>query len=1603
MQHESTIETGNAANNDLVARLVLKTANEPEAPINSYQPGKLALDLFQEMVLNAPRRTAVVCDGQQLTYAELNQCANQLARHLQTLGVGPEVLVAICLERSLDVVVGILAVLKAGGGYLPLDPGYPGDRLAFMIADAKPRIVITTGDLQRVLPAQDGRVVLIDKDWSNISQGSDANLTASAAAEHLAYVIYTSGSTGQPKGVVITHGNLGHYVQSLRVPIGINAADSYLHTASISFSSSVRQLMLPLSLGATVVIATAEQIHDPLALFELIQQQAVTVIDIVPSYWRSCIQSLSSLASAERESLLANNLRLILSASEPLPSDLPRHWMFEFRHGARLVNMFGQTETAGIVATYPIPRLYEDGVRVMPIGQAIPHTQIHLLDSNLQPVPPGVPGEVHIGGPGIGRGYLNHEGLTAAKFVPDHFSETPGAHLYKTGDLGRVGSDGSIQFLGRMDNQVKIRGHRVEPGEVESVLRQLPGVNDAIVVARKDDSGDARLIAYVVPERGKAPVISGRARYVLPNNMAVAQQNKHETDFFYQQIFLDQTNFHHGITLNDGDIVFDVGANIGMFALFAQQVRRDVSVFAFEPIPSIYEALAINASLYCEGAKLFHCGLAEEPGIAEFTFYPNSSSQSGRYADSEDEREVLRSIIANTTGTASSGDAASGYLDQMVRERVQGIKVTCELKTLSEVIREHNVERIDLLKIDVEKSELDVLAGIVDQDWPRIKQVVIEAHDVNGNLLRLTTLLERHGFKVVAEQDEYLKGSSLYNVFAVRPQAGRPAARGQNQTVPFVIPALPEALLNAGDLRKQMQAKLPDYLWPAAFVVMETLPRLPNGKVDRQALPTPERDRDETDDGFVAASTPAEESLAKIWSEVLKLDRISVNDNFFDLGGDSILSAQIIARARQAGLRLTPKHLFKHQTVAELAQVLENSAAPNAKGGIATLAGLPAPKAPAPVLSASITPAAFPDFNATTVAYPRDKCAHQLFEAQVERTPDAVAIRVAGQTVTYRELNRRANQLAHRLRAVGVGPEFLVGIYLERSSEMMVAMLGVWKAGAAYVPLDPAYPREQLAYMIADSGIAVLLTQQQLQQTLPRPNVTSLCLDDHNLLVDESSENPVQTSTPENLAYVIYTSGSTGKPKGVMIPHRGLVNYLSWAIKEYDVANGSGAPVHSSIAFDLSITSLFTPLLTGQSIQLVSPDGGVEDLIQVFAEAGNFSLLKLTPTHLQALGATLKPAELSDKTRALVIGGEALTMEALASWRRHAPGTRLINEYGPTETVVGCCVYEVGVEDASQGPTPIGRPIANTRLYVLDENLQTTAPGVTGELYIGGDCVARGYLHRPDLTAERFLCDPFSEEPGARIYKTGDLVRQRADGNLEFLGRLDHQVKIRGYRIELGEIELALVECEDVRECAVLAREDVSGERRLVAYVVADAGQTLRVNKLRSYLKAKLPDYMMPSAFVMLEALPVTLNGKLDRHALPRPDRERPDLELGFAPPRNPVEKTLAHIWADVLKLQHVGIDDNFFDLGGDSILGTQILARATKAGLRVTPKQLFQFQTIAGLAAAITPRIDDQLITRRASSLLAEPHAGARRAGLSQDDINKVLAQIKRDGGGKA
>ena len=585
-------------------------------------------------------------------------------------------------------------------------------------------------------------------------------------------------------------------------------------------------------------------------------------------------------------------------------------------------------------------------------------------------------------------------------------------------------------------------------------------------------------------------------------------------------------------------------------------------------------------------------------------------------------------------------------------------------------------------------------------------------------------------------------------------------------------------------------------------------------------------------------------------------------------------------------------------------------------------------------------------WNATTHAVP-SATLPELFAIQVARIPEAVAVAFEDQSVTYAELDARANQLAHHLCALGVGPETVVGLCVERSPALLIGLLGILKAGGAYVPLDPSYPRERLAFMLEDAGAPVLVTNSVLLDRLPAHGARIVRLDiDAPAIARQPTSAPVVVLLPQHPAYVIYTSGSTGLPKGVTIHHDGVVNYTSWSILNHRLRVGSGVPLNTSVAFDAVIPSLLSPLLSGKVVTLLPEDRQFEVLA---ASCGrDFSLVKLSPTHLEILNQLMPVEHLDRLGHCLVIGGEALHQASIARWRQHAPQTRIVNQYGPTETTVACVSHEVRLNDCND-MVPIGRPIWNMRAYVLDGGLQPVPVGVTGELYVAGPGLARGYLGRAELTAERFVANPFGP-PGGRIYRTGDLARWRADGTLDFVERADAQVKLRGYRIEPGEIEAALMRHPAVARAAVVARADQPGNKRLVAYVMAAAAQTINAAALREHLGRSLPDYMVPSAVVVLDRFPQTPSGKLDRRALPAPDLTPAMVRRA---PRTPHERILCTLFAEVLGVERLGIDDNFFDLGGHSLLAIRLIGRI-RAVLQVelAIRNLFEAPTVEALAS---------------------------------------------------
>jgi amino acid adenylation domain-containing protein/FkbM family methyltransferase len=864
-------------------------------------------ELVEQQVAQTPDAIAVVFEDQQLTYRELNVRANKLAHYLRRAKVGPETIVGVFMERSLEMVVSLLGVLKAGGAYVPLDPAYPTQRLSFILDDVSAPVVITHKQFDELLPEQTGLMIKVDEDWDLIDRESETRPERLGTDNNLAYVIYTSGSTGRPKGVMIEHRSICNRLLWMQAEYPLTADDCLLQKTVFTFDASVWEIFIPLFAGARLVMAQPEGHRDSAYLVRTVQQQRVTTLQLVPSMVNVFLEE----PGLEK----CTSLKRFFCGGERLSGNV-RDRFYERLPEVTLTNLYGPTEVSIDATSRPCSRDDQD-VNV-PIGRPLSNMQVYLLDSRLRPVPVGVPGEVFIGGVGVARGYWRRPELTAERFIPNPFSETPGARLYRAGDLARVLPSGEIEFLGRVDDQVKIRGFRIELGEIEAALREHEQAREAIVMAREDEPGNTRLVAYVVPERGIAS--SEQTFYRLPNGLEVAHNNKNETDLLYLELFGERTYLRHGISLRDNDCVFDIGANVGLFTLFVHESCANAKTYSFEPIPQTFKALKTNVELYNLNARVYECGLSKEAGTATFTFYPHVSASSGMYANALEDEKVTRAFMKN------QDERLADYADELMEGRFESQTFTCQLRTVSEVIRENKVQRIDLLKLDVEKAELDVLTGIEADDWDKIDQVVMEIHDIGGRLKIVTDMLEAHGFNYVLDQDAAFINTGLYHIYAIHPRRAPQAETGE--PVNGRPSRLRQSLLTSADLQSYLKDKLPEHMIPSAFVLLDALPLLPNGKVNRRELPAPSGSRFAANRVYVAPRNPVEEELAAMWSEILGIEGIGVEDNFFLMGGHSLLATQAISRIREAfHVQLPLRSIFETPTVAGLAEkIVENIA-----------------------------------------------------------------------------------------------------------------------------------------------------------------------------------------------------------------------------------------------------------------------------------------------------------------------------------------------------------------------------------------------------------------------------------------------------------------------------------------------------------------------------------------------------------------------------------------------------------------------------------------------------------------------------------------------------
>ncbi|HYW73053.1 MAG TPA: amino acid adenylation domain-containing protein, partial [Pyrinomonadaceae bacterium] len=1573
-------------------------------------------------------------------------------------------------------------------------PAYPPLRLALMLDDARVPVIITQRSLMTILPASNAEVVCLDTDWETISKGSKNNPPVGVGAANLAYVLYTSGSTGKPKGVQIPHRAVVNFLFSMRAETALTEKDVMLAVTSLSFDIAALELFLPLMVGARVELVSREIAIDGERLTQRLASSGATAMQATPTSWRLIADSgweqpggLKAFCGGEALSReLANRL---------------------IERGATLWNLYGPTETT----IWSTSCRVESVNGIVPIGRPISNTQVYILNEHLQCLPVGVAGELYIGGEGLARGYLSLAESTAEKFIPNPCSAQPGARLYRTGDLARYLPDGNLQFMGRTDQQVKLRGFRIELEEIESHLIAHPALREAVVLVRQEAFDDARLVAYLVNDEAQPAPTSEELRaylqkflpdYMVPSTFVILPQlpltpngkiDRRALPVPFVDISLSdgapaapRTEIER-LLLSIWAAVLKVdgfGVNDNFFALGGH------SLSATQVVTRMREALQLDVPL----RRMF-----THPTVAKLGSWVETALR-----DQTAPPPPLVAVARTKPLPLSFAQQRLWFIDQLtpgsvvynmpLAMRLRGsLQVDVLERALSEIVRRHEVLRTSFEMagdgpVQVIAPAEPVPLRLEDlreldpgqRDEAARERMRSEAHEpfdlsrpplLRARLLRLDdedylALLTMHH----VSSDAWSLGvlvrevALLYGAFA----------RGEDSPLPALgLQYADYAAWQRGWLQGDELAQHLSY-WrdelggaPEILELPADRPRPPvqshRGAHHRFALNAGLSDR-VRQLGREAGVTTFMVLLAA-WQALLHRlsgeEDISVGTavsgrthvevepliGFFvntlvlrvQLGGDPSF-AELVERVRAVCVgayghqevpfeklveELAPERSMAHTPLFQVMMVMQPEAeameqpeglavsgvgaelesakydltlwlregAGKLSGGLeyntdifdaaraqrmveqwerVLAAAVEDPHrrlSELPLLSDHERTRMVTEWNETAAEYEAGKALPQLFEEQAQRSPEAIALVCQHEQISYRELNRRANQLAHHLRKLGVGPERLVGVCMERSVEMVVALLGILKAGGAYVPLDPEYPSDRLSFMLADAQTSVLLTQERLVAKLAPRTSQTLCLDTNWPWIALESDADLETSVGDgNLAYVIYTSGSTGQPKGVMIHHRGLTNYLSWAANAYSVSEGCGAQVHSSASFDLTVTSLFAPLLVGKSLFLL-PDG-IGALAASLVER-DYSFLKITPAHLIALAELMPAYQFAGRVRALIVGGEPLHLESLTDWRQHAPATRLINEYGPTETVVGCCVYEVAADDAAAGPVLIGRPIANTQIYLLDQHLGPVPIGVPGELYIGGDGVGRGYWRRPDFTAERFVPDPFSAQEGARLYRSGDFARFKSDGQIEFLGRRDHQVKLRGFRIELGEVESVLREHDSVREAAVIVQGSGT-ETRLAAFVVS-RGPTLTAGELRLYLKAKLPDYMVPSVLVWLDELPLTPNGKLDRRAL---EAAQPGLRLEevFVAPRDVLEFQLARIWEEVLDVRPIGMKDNFFELGGHSLLAVRLMTQIASATGRTLP--------LSGLIEGATIESLAKLIRQQGEPLTPSPLVAIRREG---------------------
>jgi amino acid adenylation domain-containing protein len=1648
-------------------------------------------EMFAAQVERGAQDIAVLGDDASMSFAELDERSNRLARLLIDQGVGPEVVVALRLARSAEFVVAVLAVAKAGGTYVPVDVAYPASRAGFMTTDARARCVVTTGAARTSAPSGIAEVVLDDPKIADEIAGlgagpiTDTDRHEPLLPDHGAYVIYTSGSTGVPKGVVVTHRSVRNLVRAQAEVLGLGPGRRRLQFASVSFDASVSEVWTTLLSGAALVAADGSRLVPGPALVDLVRSRGISHVTLPPSL----------LSAVEDAGGLPDPVTLVV-AGEACPPAVAARWCRD----RRMLNAYGPTE-ATVAATVSDPLT---GHGTPPIGRPLPGVRAYVLDEMLREQPAG---ELYLAGAGLARGYAGRAALTAQRFVADPFGP-PGERMYRTGDIVRRRPDGQLEFQGRADDQVKVRGVRVEPGEVEAALMGLAGVDQAVVVAH-GDGADRRLVAYVVADAG------GPDAAALRRNLAALVP-----DHLVPSVFtmLDALP----LTVNgkvDRKALPDPGADAGVRdyvppvgAVEQTLARLWEEVLAVPRVGRTDEfyRLGGHSLLATQLVNRVRTTMNVELPVRDLFETSTLADLARRVAVLKTgTRPVLRRQVRPAavplsypqqrmwlTAQVRGGDGA--YHIPVVVRLSDGLDVPALRAAVTDVVRRHEPLRTRFPLLDgqprqqvvpmAELGELLVHERIAPGDLEdAVRRAVRERFDLTARIPLRARLLELgpdESVLVLVLHHITADGASMEPLMRdlseayERRRAGRPPqwtelpvqyadfALWQRELVRLARPRLaywrdllagaPHELALPADRGRPAEptyrgrsvpialpAEVHDQVTATArrhgatvFMVLQSagaalLFRLGAGADVPLGWPVSGRVDEALEDlvGFfvntlvLRADLTGDPSFEELLGRVREQDLLAFGNQdvpfesvveelnpprvpgrhpLFQVmvasqvgrtarfGLDGVRSERVGVGSGSAKFDLSIQFveffdpdgrpsgiggevmyacdLFDHGTAERLVGMLGRLLAEAVARPDRPIGGLPLMSPPERL---AVEAASTGDVRVRDARpWP-----HRLVEEHARRNPAATAVRFEGASMSYGELNRLANRLAHRLIGLGAGRDVLVGVSLERGFDLVVAVLAVWKTGGAFVPLDPDLPPAPLASMIADTGVPVVLAHAATRDRLTGHDDLLVGADEADDGPDHDPDVPVG---PEDAVYAIHTSGSTGTPKGVLNVRAAVANRLAWMDERFGLGADGRVLQKSPFTFDTSVWELFWALTNGATLVVARPDGHRDPryLVELIRRE-RVTFADFVPSMLEMF-LREPDARRCTTLRHVIAGGETLTRSLRGRFAEALPGTELHNLYGPTEAAIGVtswlCRDDEGRDDEGRDDegrddegrddegrddegrsAPIGVPISNARVYVLGPDLDHVPPGIPGEIYIGGRPLARGYLNRPALTAQRFVADP--NVPGERMYRTGDRARRRPDGAIEFLGRDDRQVKIRGVRVELGEVEAALLGLHGVEQAVAMVHGE-GVDARLVAYVAGFDPDPVR---LRRQMPAVVPAHLVPSAFVAMDEFPVTVHGKVDRRLLPDPGVA--DGERAYEPPVGPVEEPLAELWQRLLGVARAGRDDNFFALGGHSLLAMQMVNELrTLLRVELPFRAVFESLTLADLAARIDdlPRLPD-------------------------------------------